>query len=501
MRRNQSIGTCIFVLGILFFSGAVQAEEQRVFINSNDPFTDTRAVRLSVTPPAGVVEMRVSNTENFSDGSSWQPIQLKKVWNLSYGTGQKIVYINFRAASKAETGWYSDSIILVGPDAPGVVAHINNWEKQTSSRRVTLVSEYTDGIESVAISNTSDFTGVRYQPISKSIPWILTVGSAEKRVYVRYRDVNGKTTDVQVSITYIEPPNHIAEGTLLKGQTDTVYYLGYDGSIHPFLHSSIFLSFSQDFSAIRHVSNASLRQYSIAEPVCMRQGTWLVKFRGLPRVYAPEPGCELRPIRSEAEAFLLYGSAWRSRLIELDPVLSGTYSIHELTDFSRTEDRDRDGLDRATEARYGTSDTNEDSDNDRVSDYEEIFYWLLDPTEPDTDGDGILDGVELSQGRSPFGTGNITAVPKGTYVYPFGSVVNRWWEDRYLYYYHQDGYVYYLSKKAQDTPFASNKLQSRFVITPPVEIPMELRDGWYIQSDHLDIKAPLIHRNGQIAPL
>ena len=113
----------------------------------------------------------------------------------------------------------------------------------------------------------------------------------------------------------------------------------------------------------------------------------------LPRVYAVEPGCKLKPIRSEAEAFILYGDRWTQRILEIAPAFEGFYTIEERTTYARSLDRDQDGIDAETEESYGTSDLNGDSDKDRVSDYEEIHFWFTDPTRKDTDGDGasILD--------------------------------------------------------------------------------------------------------------
>jgi hypothetical protein len=41
-----------------------------------------------------------------------------------------------------------------------------------------------------------------------------------------------------------------------------------------------------------------------------------------------------------------------------------------------------------------------DSDNDELKDWEEQL-WKTDPSNPDTDGDGTLDGLEIKQGRNP----------------------------------------------------------------------------------------------------
>jgi hypothetical protein len=46
-----------------------------------------------------------------------------------------------------------------------------------------------------------------------------------------------------------------------------------------------------------------------------------------------------------------------------------------------------------------------DSDNDGLTDWEEINIYFTDPDNPDTDGDGFLDGDEVKNGYNPNGPG------------------------------------------------------------------------------------------------
>lgn len=48
-----------------------------------------------------------------------------------------------------------------------------------------------------------------------------------------------------------------------------------------------------------------------------------------------------------------------------------------------------------------------DSDNDGLSDYEEVNVYGTDPYNPDTDDDGMNDGDEVKAGRNPKGPGNL----------------------------------------------------------------------------------------------
>ncbi|MDP3056954.1 MAG: hypothetical protein Q8N37_00325 [bacterium] len=48
-----------------------------------------------------------------------------------------------------------------------------------------------------------------------------------------------------------------------------------------------------------------------------------------------------------------------------------------------------------------------DSDNDGLTDYEEINKYHTDPANPDTDGDGYTDGDEVKNGFNPLGEGKL----------------------------------------------------------------------------------------------
>jgi len=72
-----------------------------------------------------------------------------------------------------------------------------------------------------------------------------------------------------------------------------------------------------------------------------------------------------------------------------------------------------------------------DSDNDGLSDYDELFVYKTDPYNPDTDGDGFLDGDEVTNGFNPLDPGDhkktvypdpYTVSPRHTDIYTVDSV-------------------------------------------------------------------------------
>lgn len=73
-------------------------------------------------------------------------------------------------------------------------------------------------------------------------------------------------------------------------------------------------------------------------------------------------------------------------------------------------DTDLDGLSDDEEAMYGTNPTKVDTDDDSLTDRDEVKVFKTDPTNPDSDGDGFKDGEEVRKGYDPKGTGKLLKV-------------------------------------------------------------------------------------------
>ncbi|MBQ4400558.1 MAG: VWA domain-containing protein, partial [Synergistaceae bacterium] len=65
------------------------------------------------------------------------------------------------------------------------------------------------------------------------------------------------------------------------------------------------------------------------------------------------------------------------------------------------EDYDNDGLTNVQEGNYSTDMAAYDTDSDGLSDGDEVKVYGTDPTKPDTDGDGVDDGTEVRIGSDP----------------------------------------------------------------------------------------------------
>ena len=77
-------------------------------------------------------------------------------------------------------------------------------------------------------------------------------------------------------------------------------------------------------------------------------------------------------------------------------------------------DDDDDGLSNQAEREAGTDPDNPDSDDDGLSDGDEVNRYETDPLQADTDGDGREDGQEVEEGTDPTVAETVTPTPTST---------------------------------------------------------------------------------------
>lgn len=75
------------------------------------------------------------------------------------------------------------------------------------------------------------------------------------------------------------------------------------------------------------------------------------------------------------------------------------YKLHSYEDDTSLRDSDGDGLTDEWEIAMGLDPYAKDTDKDGLTDYEEVYLTLTNPLEPDTDGDGIIDGEDDMDGE------------------------------------------------------------------------------------------------------
>lgn len=105
----------------------------------------------------------------------------------------------------------------------------------------------------------------------------------------------------------------------------------------------------------------------------------------LPVVLSPIPLSSSSPSPSVAT------TTSKSNLIGLQSKLDKIYQT----------DKDFDGLTDEEEKKLGTDPLNPDTDGDGLLDGSEVKKFKTNPLNPDTDGDGMKDGEEVLRGRDP----------------------------------------------------------------------------------------------------
>ncbi len=497
-------------------------------INNGDAVTDNRRLIIKVAAPSDAVRMKITDGVYLGD-VDWQGLDDEFLFWIPDRLGEHTISLQFQDAEGGQGNIYREHITLVNEivvsnnqnnatDAAtpaGVYpVTINAGASETKTQQVILGFPTTDGVNRIRISNSASLDGARWQALRPVVAWTLTAGAGTKSVYVEFETTNGATSISKADIRYSPTFAAVASdqvyqggnppGTLLKGSSPTVYYLGAQGSLHAFVSPKLFYSWFLDFSVLKRVSDEELSQYRVGTPMCVRPGTHLVSFRGNPQVYAVLPACELLPIRSEVEAYLLYGEDWTKRIITLDGSLERFYDVQPLTDLPGAIDHDKDGVDQDIELVYGSSDQKTDTDGDKLSDYEEIFYWFTDPTRTDTDNNGVSDGDAVLAGLSPFDGQAIGDLTEGTYEPPRGTLIA--WRPTSLlpirYYLRSyDGLYYYVDKFSTDERFTSNQFQKRFSSQFVHDIPFSKWVG------SIDVADPLLRypvtkdRNGRYIQL
>jgi hypothetical protein len=86
----------------------------------------------------------------------------------------------------------------------------------------------------------------------------------------------------------------------------------------------------------------------------------------------------------------------------VDPIPARDTNEHSLTDSQRTAyDLDGDGVSNNAERSFGTDPRDADSDDDGLTDGDELMFYDTNPLKKDTDGDGYDDKTEIESGNDP----------------------------------------------------------------------------------------------------
>lgn len=471
-----------FIVCALFFASSVSAD-QTPFISIENGASEVtrRSVDLRLRGPEDAFEMRLSENRDFS-GSKWESYKREKEWTLSYNAGVKYIYIQFRNNAGEVSNRYQDTIRLRGSRNMNVSMRINDNARETSKRAVEVTFTYNDGVEFITLSNDSRFRDAETFDATGKISWIIPSGEGTKTIYARVSNIYGSVETLERSIRYNQPADYIPEHSVVKTSDGTLYYVGVRDVLHRIPSLATYHSYFPSIKDIEFVTNKRTIGMAKGDPLCLRQGTWLLRFTGRSTVYAVEPACRLRRIRSDVEGFVLYGANWEDRVLTLPATQRNWYTTRGIVALEEGEvDADNDGLPAQEELLLGTLDRLADTDRDGLTDYEEVRYWLTDPKKKDTDQDGTSDSQEIINGESPTGFSSLERVTNGYYPYPKGSVLKI---SRRYYYVTGDRTAIDIGRS-----FDTNRFQQSFVIVPQFETNLSI-SGRVSGSDE-SIRSPL----------
>ena len=131
-----------------------------------------------------------------------------------------------------------------------------------------------------------------------------------------------------LGFVWVGPATATEPQLLRSAEFGTVYYVDTEGIRHPFPNLATYQSwYGNDFSAVATVSAEILALYPLGFNITVRPGTFLVKVRTSPDVYAVEIGGVLRKIMTEEIAQGLYGSAWAEKVLDIPDVFFSNYQL------------------------------------------------------------------------------------------------------------------------------------------------------------------------------
>jgi hypothetical protein len=134
----------------------------------------------------------------------------------------------------------------------------------------------------------------------------------------------------QITIKVIEPSladTGINYGDLIKAGTQTVYYYGADGKRYVFPSQDVYLSWYDDFSQVKQITDQQLALIPIGGNVTYKPGVYLVKITTDPKVYAVDQGGQLKWVASENIAKSIYGNNWQQKIKDLSDVFFTDYEL------------------------------------------------------------------------------------------------------------------------------------------------------------------------------
>jgi hypothetical protein len=192
-----------------------------VVINDGAPIATLPSVTLTLaaTDLNGVTDMRVANTDDFSN-IDWKPYTRVINWQLDRTDGVKTVYVEYRDRA-GNSKVYSGSILLDTTPPTGTLV-INNGDALTTARLVNLTMNAQDknGISYVMLSNDPDFLVGLWVKYNKTMAWTLPEILGMQTVYAKFKDTAGLVSPVVLDTIILDIHEEGFQGNILLNNGD-----------------------------------------------------------------------------------------------------------------------------------------------------------------------------------------------------------------------------------------------------------------------------------------
>jgi hypothetical protein len=312
-------------------------------------FATTTATNYSVTGlSAGTSYQFKVRAQYASDSGSY----------TNYSSNSSAVSTNSSSSgsgSSQSSGGSGAAVTIIPPkltegvDAMNGALVINSGAARTNSRTVTLAIHAEEAVQ-MAISNTTNFDTVGFEPFLHTFDYVVSPGNGIKTVYVKLRSSNGETITITDTIELVGQPLNQpsleeteATGCLLDSemayrtpQSNAVYYITTACTKRPFQRSDVYFTYFTSWNDVQLTDTKTLA--TIPED--------LLGFMPWGPLYNPTSGALIKipndakvyflldetiyHIANEAAAMYQFGPNWNTWIDTVDPRLKDTYSMSSI---------------------------------------------------------------------------------------------------------------------------------------------------------------------------
>jgi len=257
---------------------------------------------------------------NISDGSHTLSILARDGWGNPTQTNLITVSVSRQIFSATNSMATIDKSAIKndGLDKATVTVIIKDQNNQPIKNRQISVDTSSD----VIISNTNNSSDANGQIVFEA----RSVALGTKTLTIKVDTQVLKTLTLNVN-TGLQPIAGINFGDLIKASGPAIYYYGADGKRYVFPNLKTYLTWYNDFSTVKTITDEQLASITIGGNVTYRPGMKMVKITTDPKVYAIDAQGTLRWITTEQLAIQLYGANWNTLVEDVSDAFFINYKM------------------------------------------------------------------------------------------------------------------------------------------------------------------------------